>query len=165
VDGATPALHLLDVAEAVAVVSAGVVATVDPGHPRKGSEELSERIEDLGAPSGARIHHHHQAEAGSAAQLLMREAHERGAAHPQGIVHRATGQSTAGAQRLGAGALWMTTVEERAHRGTARLKKTDTAVALAPLLGIVGAALMMMKITMGLPGAVNLLKNRSMLSH
>jgi hypothetical protein len=59
----------------------------------------------------------------------------------------------------------MTTVEERAHRGTARLKKTDTAVALAPLLGIVGAALMMMKITMGLPGAVNLLKNRSMLSH
>lgn len=114
-DGATLALHRLDVAEAVAVVSAGVVATVDPGHPRRGSEGLRVLIDDLGAPSGARIHHHHQPKGGSTAQLLMREAHEREAAHPRGIVHRATGQNTAGALRRGAGAPWRMMVEERAH--------------------------------------------------
>lgn len=91
------------------------LSTVDPGHPQRGSEGLSALIDDLGAPSGARIHHHHQPKGGSAAQLLMREAQEREAAHPRGIVHRATGQNTAGALRRGAGALWRMMVEERAH--------------------------------------------------
>lgn len=91
------------------------LSTVDPGHPRRGSEGLRVLIDDLGAPSGARIHHHHQPKGGSTAQLLMREAHEREAAHPRGIVHRATGQNTAGALRRGAGAPWRMMVEERAH--------------------------------------------------
>ncbi|GFY83642.1 RNA-binding (RRM/RBD/RNP motifs) family protein with retrovirus zinc finger-like domain-containing protein [Actinidia rufa] len=90
VSGAIPGLHLLDVAEAEAIVSAGVVAIADPDHPKRGNEVSSTRREDqgapvtAGAPSGPGPHHRHPKVGESGAQLLMREAHKREVARPQG---------------------------------------------------------------------------------
>lgn len=169
--GATPGLHLLDVAEAKVVVSAGVIAIADPDHHKRESEASSALIEDLGALVPAEApsqtghhrhrHHHHHPERGSTAQLLKREAHKREVAHPQGTVSVPMDQNIVKVPRqgAGAGAPWMMMLQERALGMGAPLKKMDAVVALALSLEMIEAPLTMMMITMVLRGAANLLKS------
>jgi len=134
-DGVIPGRRLLVVAEAQAVVTAGVEATADQGHPQRGSVELSGQREDLGAQGDPGIHHHHPKGGGTTAHHPMKEPppHPLGTADTQGV-----------------GALRMTMLEERPPRlRRAPLKKMAAVSALRTMR----ALLVTMMRTVALRGA------------
>lgn len=139
-DGVTLERHLLGAVEAEAVATAGVAATADPGHLQRGREASSVLREDQGAPGNTRLLLHHP-KGGSAAHLLMTEAHSTEVLHRQGMVGHPMVQ--------------IMKLAERAQRIGVLLKKMAAVAVLAQTLGILEAPLKMTMKTRVLQGAVN----------